>query len=158
MSNFSSESNGGRVVSALTVEAARLIREVAPPAEGENVKSRIRDAATKLRWKLSRARDVWNASRKIRVGVDEIAALRRATETPLQRAAREEIEQLRKEREAARADLQELRRERVRLATLLDRANRIDADFAGPLADPARHQLQQLDRAIGSLDRTGTGG
>ena len=158
MSEFSPESNGGRVVSALTVEAARLIREVVPPAEGANVKSRIMTAANKLRWKLSRAADVWNASPKIRVRSEEIAALRRATESPIQRAAREEIEQLRREREAARADLQELRRERARLATLLDRANRVDADFAGPLADPSRHQLQQLDRAIGALDRTGTRG
>lgn len=147
-----------RVVSATTVEAARLIRRVAPYSEGSNDKSRMATAAGLLRWKLSRVRDIWSANRKIRVRPEEIDKLRRLTDPPAKTAVNDALAELRAEREAARAELMELRRERTRVQTLLGALERTDADFLGPLADATRHQLQQMERAAGIVDRTGNRG
>jgi hypothetical protein len=147
-----------RVVSAVTVEAARLIRRVSPYSEGANDKSRMAAASALLRWKLSRVRDIWCGNRKIRVRPEEIDKLRRLTDPPATVAVNDALAELRAEREAARVELQELRRERVRLQTLLGTLERTDPDFLGPLADATRHQLQQLDGARSSLDRAGNRG
>lgn len=127
MSKFSSE-YGVRVVSALTFEASRLIREVAPPAEGLNVKSRVALAAQKLRWKLSRANDVWQASGKIRIRAEEIEQLRSFKAKAQTKAAKNELQEL-----------------RATVARLADRINRIDADFYGPQADALGNEIRRLD-------------
>lgn len=119
---------GVRIVTATTVEAARLIREVAPARDGENVKSRITTAANRLRWKWSRAKAVWHADGRVRIRVEELDQLRKHT--------------AKAEMKAASNELQELRAQMARMAERLDR---IDAGFYGPQADALRDQVRRMD-------------
>ena len=62
---------------ASSVEAARMMRALAPPTEGANIKARIAKAARALGWGHSRAKDVWYADPRVRVSATEMDALRR---------------------------------------------------------------------------------
>lgn len=119
---------GVRIVTAATLEAARLIREVAPARDGENVKSRITTAANRLRWKWSRARSVWHADGRLRIRAEELDQLRKHTAKAEMRAASNELQEL-----------------RDTVARLMGRLDRIDADFYGPTADALRDQVRGLD-------------
>jgi hypothetical protein len=74
MSDKSSET----VTVPITVEAARMIRDIAPPTENQNIKSRIARAASRLGWSFNRAKDVWYGDQRISIRAAEIAALRSA--------------------------------------------------------------------------------
>lgn len=119
---------GVRIVTATTVEAARLIREVAPARDGENVKSRIATAANRLRWKWSRAKAVWHADGRVRILVEELDQLRKHTAKAEMKAANNELQEL-----------------RDTVARLMGRLDRIDADFYGPIADALRDQVRRMD-------------
>lgn len=136
MSANKSSFSGVRIVTAATLEAARLIREVAPARDGENVKSRITTAANRLRWKWSRARSVWHADGRLRIRAEELDQLRQHT--------------AKAEMKAASNDLQELR---DTVARLMGRLDRIDADFYGPTADALRDQVRGLDGTSRPVDR-----
>lgn len=120
MSPITSE-YGARLVSALTLEASRLIREITPPREGDNAKSRISRAARKLAWSLNRARDVWTADGRISIRAHEMDALRRLKAEAEARARRD-------------AD----RVEADRLEALADRIERSDPEAGRELARPFR--------------------
>lgn len=127
---------GVRIVTAATVEAARLIREVAPARDGENVKSRITTAANRLRWKWSRAKAVWHADGRVRIRVEELDQLRKHTAKAEMKAASNELQEL-----------------RDTVARLMGRLDRIDADFYGPTADALRDQVRGLDGTSRPVDR-----
>lgn len=127
---------GVRIVTAATLEAARLIREVAPARDGENVKSRISTAANRLRWKWSRARSVWHADGRLRIRAEELDQLRKHTEKAEMKAASNELQEL-----------------RDTVARLMGRLDRIDADFYGPTTDALRDQVGGLDGTSRPLDR-----
>lgn len=127
---------GVRIVTAATVEAARLIREVAPARDGENVKSRITTAANRLRWKWSRAKAVWHADGRVRIRVEELDQLRKHTAKAEMKAASNELQEL-----------------RDTVARLMGRLDRIDADFYGPTADALRDQVRGLDGTPRPVDR-----
>jgi len=81
---------------AMTAEASRLLRALAPPADGHNVKSRIASAARKLRsWSPARVRDVWYGDGRVRLRADEMQALRTAARAVEERAAANELAELR---------------------------------------------------------------
>jgi len=129
--------SGVHIVTAATMEAARLIRQVAPAREGENVKSRIATAANRLHWKWSRARSVWNADGRLRIKAEELDQLRQHTAKAEMKAASNELQEL-----------------RDTVARLMGRLDRIDADFYGPQADALR---DHMGTAIGTprpSDRT----
>lgn len=131
-----SKFSGVRIVSAATVEAARMTREIVPAMDGQNGKSRIAIAARKLGWKWSRARAVWHGDSRIRLRSEEADQLRAA---------------LARKKSEATNDLHQLRSEMARLASLLER---IDPDFHSADIDPLRHAVRQMDRTRGRLDRS----
>ena len=137
MSAKKSSFQGVRIVTTATLEAARLIREVAPARDGENVKSRITTAANRLRWKWSRARSVWHADGRVRVRVEELDQLRKCTAKAEMKAANNELQEL-----------------RDTVARLMGRLDRIDADFYGPTADAPRAQIRGVDGTHGPSGRT----
>ena len=120
MSLISSET-GARVVSALTLEASRLIREITPAREGDNVKSRVARAARKLAWSLNRAKDVWTADGRISIRAHEMDELRRL-KAEAEAKARKHADQM----------------EAARLENLADRIERSDPEAGGELARPLR--------------------
>ena len=61
---------------ALTVEAADLMRLLAPPAEHQNIKGRIAKAARHLGWDISRVRDVWYRDQRVCLRAEELEHLR----------------------------------------------------------------------------------
>ena len=133
-----SSESGVHIVTTATLEAARLIREVAPARDGENVKSRITTAAHRLRWKWSRARSVWHADGRLRIRAEELDQLRQHTAKAEMRAANNELQEL-----------------RDTVARLMGRLDRIDADFYGPHADAMRDQVRGLGGKNSPADSTG---
>lgn len=109
------------VVNTMTMEASRLIRDIAPPAEGHNVKSRIAKAARRLAWTFNRAKDVWFADGRISVRAHEMDQLRRLKAEADTKARRH-------------AD----RVEAARLEALADRIERSDPEAGRELARPFR--------------------
>lgn len=107
------------VVNTMTMEASRLIRDIAPPAEGHNVKSRIAKAARRLAWTFNRAKDVWFADGRISVRAHEMDQLRRLKAEADTKARRH-------------ADLNEA----ARLEALAARLLRDNPEEGGRLADP----------------------
>lgn len=95
-----------RVVSALTYEASRLIRDLVPHRDGDNVKSRIAKAARRLEWSFSRAKDVWFADGRISVRaveMDRLRALKAEAEAKARKYA-DQMEATRLENLAARIE------------------------------------------------------
>lgn len=123
-----SDNAGARIVTAATLEAARLIRDVAPARDGENVKSRITTAANRLRWKWSRAKAVWHADGRVRIRVEELDQLRKHTAKAEMKAANNELQEL-----------------RAVVARLVDRLDRIYPDGDSPDAAALRDQVRGLD-------------
>lgn len=74
-----SEQSSEIVVVSHTVEAARMLREISPPGEHQNVKSRIGKAARKLGWSASRVKDIWYGDGRVRLRADEFSKLREAS-------------------------------------------------------------------------------
>jgi hypothetical protein len=83
------------IVNDVTLEAARLIRLFAPPAEHQNVKSRIATATRRLGWEANRVRDIWYSDQRIRVRASELEQLRAKERKNEEKAARHEFAELR---------------------------------------------------------------
>jgi hypothetical protein len=128
VSHISSE----KAVNSLACEAAELVRQVSPPAEGLNIKGRINRASRRLGWSFNRARDVWNKDPRISIRGHEIEALRTAARGNENKAAADELNELR------------------------ERIARLEALLARTGADPDRAR-SDLDRRSGG-DRRGNGG
>lgn len=110
-----------RGVSALTYEASRLIRDLVPHRDGDNVRSRIAKAARRLEWSFNRAKDVWFADGRISVRAAEMDRLR-ALRAEAEAKARRHADQM----------------EATRLENLADRLERADPEAGGELARPLR--------------------
>jgi len=73
-----SEKSLETVTVSITVEAARMLRAIAPPAEHQNIKGRIAKAARSLGWSFNRVKDVWYGDQRISLRAAELAALNKA--------------------------------------------------------------------------------
>lgn len=114
------------------VWASNVLRtHVAPPGSAAGKVERIRNAAHALKWKFSRAKDVWYADERVSLKPREI---RKIEEVSGVRYGRQEVEEI--DRLISRAD------------ALLEGA---DADFYRPFVTAFRAFAR-------ALDRTGTEG
>lgn len=110
--------------------ASEILRtRIAPPGSGESKKERIRAAANRLRWKFSRARDIWYADDRVSMKPREV---RKIEEVPGVTYGQREVREI--EEIIGRAD------------ALLEGQ---DADFYRPF-------VAALRAFAGALDRTGT--
>lgn len=114
------------------VFASRMMREViAPPGSADSKGERIRAAAVALRWKFSRARDVWYGDERVSIKPREIRKI-------------EEITGVKYGQEEARE-----------IDSLIARA---DALLARPSAGTNSAVVAALRALVGALDRPGNQG
>lgn len=71
----------------MTCEAAELVRCAAAPSDRGSIKAQISAAATKLKWKFSRTREIWYG-RARRIDAHEMDALRALAKQQAERYAR----------------------------------------------------------------------
>lgn len=77
------------------VFASRMMREViAPPGSADSKGERIRAAAQKLRWKFSRARDVWYADERVSLKPRELRKIEELSGVRYGQEEANEIDQL----------------------------------------------------------------
>lgn len=77
------------------VFASRMMREViAPPGSAGSKGERIRAAAQKLRWKFSRARDVWYADERVSLKPRELRKIEELSGVRYGQEEANEIDQL----------------------------------------------------------------
>lgn len=111
------------------VFASRMMREViSPPGAAASKSERIRNAALALRWKFSRARDVWYADERVSLKPSE---LRRIEEVSGIKYGQDELQEV---------------------SSLIDRATRI-VERGDPRIDSAL--IAALRALVGALDRSG---
>lgn len=73
--------------SAMSCEAADLVRIAAAPGDRGSIKAQISAAANKLKWKFSRTREIWYG-RARRIDAHEMDALRSLAQQQAERYAR----------------------------------------------------------------------
>lgn len=111
------------------VFASQMMREViSPPGSAASKSERIRNAALALRWKFSRARDVWYADERVSLKPSE---LRRIEEVSGIKYGQDELQEVN---------------------SLIDRATRI-VERGDPRIDSAL--IAALRALVGALDRSG---
>lgn len=109
------------------VWASQMMRQrIAPPGSGASKGERLRAAATVLRWKFSRAKDVWYADERVSLKPKEIRKIEEITGVTYGRKEIDELDQF-----ISRAD------------ALLEGQ---DEDFYRPFVDAFRQALRTVAR------------